>query len=123
MSISLKIKVTKEILFKSRMCGVGIWAYTNVGSSCAVALAVLDIFPKAWVKHFYIELDNSCTKRIPLPMEATQFILEFDRATPELRPLLNELEFEIDIPDEVLEQINLAELRPLLINHPTLELV
>lgn len=41
----LKITVTKEILEKSKNCGD---AY-GAGKNCAIALAVRDVFPMAWV--------------------------------------------------------------------------
>jgi hypothetical protein len=129
MSVQLKIKVTKEVLFKSRMC------QTELGMNCAISLAVRDILPNAIVGRYYIapfyytgykngenwEPDRTCM--IPLPIEASSFTQDFDYSAPAQRVLLPELEFEITIPDEVIEKINIDELRPLLQNHPTLELI
>lgn len=127
----LKIKVTKEVLKKSFLCGYGEieQGSTDYNQNCAIALAVRDIFPKAEVtktlifplgRHF-----NEYALNIDLPEEAVDFVQEFDEAyhTPSDRLELPELEFEIDIPDELVERINIDELKPLLINHPTLELV
>ena len=53
---------------------------------------------------------------IPLPIIAQHFIKLFDGfyLTPKLRLLLPEFEFTIDIPDEVIEQINIDEVRELI---------
>lgn len=118
---TLKIKVTKDILEKSKNCN------EMVGQNCAVALAVRDVFPAAHVLHHQIRPFSDdpylIKQRILLPKEATLFIIDFDRAEPGQRPYLPEIEFEIQIPDEVIEKINIDSLRPLLQNHPTLELV
>jgi len=46
-----------------------------------------------------------------MPLIAQQFIKLFDgfRLTPNLRLLLPEFEFMVEIPDEVIEQINIDE--------------
>jgi hypothetical protein len=55
--MKIKIKVTKDILRKSMMCGVaesrGLTEdkYTSVGN-CAIAVAVRDVFPNA---HVYMD--------------------------------------------------------------------
>lgn len=118
----LKIKVTKEILEKSKYCGSG---NGMVSTNCAIAKALATIFPDCQVAGPYVAVHISTYKsvHIPLPFEAEEFINLFDQTLPFDRPSLPELEFTIDIPDAVIEQINIEEIRPLLINHPTLELV
>jgi len=51
-----------------------------------------------------------------MPLMAQQFIKFFDgfRLTPKLRLLLPEFEFIINIPDEVIEQINIDEVKELI---------
>ena len=51
-----------------------------------------------------------------MPIIAQQFIKLFDgfRLTPKLRLLLPEFEFTIDVHDEVIEQINIDEVRELI---------
>lgn len=120
METKLKIKVTKEILERSKMCGHTGNMLETIAENCAVALAVRDIFPNVWVERFYIK---GLVKPILLPGIATNFIISFDNTTSADRPNLPEIEFEITIPDAVLEQINIEEIRPLLLNHPTLQLV
>lgn len=129
MPVNLKIKVTKEIIEKSMWCGFG--SSNDIQENCAIALAVRDIFPDAQVEKYgiFLKREDWQTKGtdsdIQLPPEAIEFIGEFDlySDTPEHRLLMPELEFEVEIPDKVLEEINIEELRPLLQNHPTLELV
>lgn len=118
----LKIKVTKEILERSKYCG----EYKSA-INCAIALSVRTIWPDAhvYLDEMYATKDavGNAMASIALPVEAREFIEKFDRTIPHDRPNLPELEFTIDIPDAVIEQINIEEIRPLLINHPTLELV
>lgn len=112
---TLKIKVTKEILERSKMCGSG---NLNPSQNCAIALAVRDIFPDATIGVECIHVGRV----IWLPMEAQKFIERFDRIGPLERLRMEEIEFEVKVPDEVINQINIEELRPLLENHPTLQL-
>ncbi len=120
--VTLKIKVTKEILERSKMCGIH---NIKVSTNCAVALAVRDIFPRANVELEYIEPFTKLeSERIELPMEATDYIILFDefKKTPLIRLMMPEIEFEVIIPDTVIDQINIDEIKPLLQNHPTLKL-
>jgi hypothetical protein len=122
--ITLKIKVTKEILEKTANCPSNSKAATN----CAVAVAIRDIFPKAWVERHELYFDindvgNMMATTTKLPKKASGFIQRFDSLYPAQRKKMKPIEFEITIPDNVIEKINIEELRPLLENHPTLELI
>ena len=118
----LKIKVTKDILERSKMCGTN--EGETVSQNCAVALAIRDIFPLAAVDGDNIWPNFSLADElIPLPKDARVYIIEFDNTHPVERPCLPEIEFEIQIPDSVIEKINIEELKPLLENHPTLQLI
>jgi len=129
----LKIKVTKEILEKSKYCiATGKADKGGAGFNCAVALAIRDIFPDAWIHRDTITpfsfSDNNTEAyfggaRIHLPNEAIEYIKEFDATPFGMRTSMPEIEFEVEIPDEIIERISIEELRPLLENHPTLELV
>ena len=126
----LKIRVTKDILERSKYCG----SHTE---HCAVAQAVRDIFPKACVCHTHIfpfsipfsgspnDIIMNLGERnvIILPTAARDYILSFDRCSVEGRVNLPEFEFEVEISDQIIEKINIEELKPLLQNHPTLELI
>lgn len=120
--IKLKISVTKEILAQSMYCSKSASIAT---SSCAISLAIRDIFPKAsvWCSHINPKINPARYDTIPLPKEAGEFIKEFDELHPDSRLLMEPISFEIEIPDAVLDQINIDELKPLLVNHPTLALV
>ncbi len=119
---SLKIKVTEEILRQSANCD-----NSNKGANCAIALSVRTIFPNASVGtrtiYPFYNTDNCTIHFIELPEEAQDFIKSFDNKCSLDRVKMEELEFSIDIPDSVLETINIEEIKPLLINHPTLELI
>ncbi len=123
MSVKLKIKVTKAILEKSKYCGVH-GRERSIATNCAVAVAVRDIWPDAAVcNEFIAPTGTTYDGIIGLPYEAYRYINLFDNSTPKERPLLPELEFEIEIPDSVVEKINIEELKPLLVNHPTLQII
>lgn len=131
----LKIKVTKDILFKSSRCGKNKKTKGMKETNCAISIAVIDIFPRAYVDGIDIYFDHKTQEGIfgggttgigissALPQKAKDFIVEFDFSSPYKRKKMPEIEFEIKIPDEVIKKINIDELRPLLENHPTLELL
>jgi hypothetical protein len=117
---AFKIIITKAIIEASRYCGTKNDTFT-IGNNCAVATALIDIFPNVYVTSsqifpFGMEYGNRSGLNIPLPLIAQQFIKLFDgfRLTPNLRLLLPEFEFNIDISDEVIEQINIDDVRALI---------
>jgi len=119
MPTQFKIAITKEIIAHCKNCDAG--NETRIENNCAIAFALADIFPKVYVTNFCIfpfgiEGDKEKDIKIPLPVIAQQFIKLFDgfSFSPKLRLLLPEFEFMIDIPDEVIEQINIDEVRELL---------
>ena len=120
MPLQLKIAITKDIIAHCKNCGNENKEH-EIGNNCAVAFALIDIFPNVYVTNYYIfpfgiEYEKEQVLKIPLPIIAQQFIKLFDgfRLTPKLRLLLPEFEFTIDIPDEVIEQINIDEVRELI---------
>lgn len=136
----LKIKVTKDVLYKARFCGINsldptTWT-TAISSNCAIALAVRSIWPKAAVMPGNIYTDpifipsgfnlwivsegNGST--IPIPKEASEFISTFDSANTYERLKLAEFEFEVEVRDEVINEVNIEEIRELLVSSKTLEL-
>ncbi len=115
MPFQLKISITKEIIEQCKNCGNGNEKH-EVGKNCALAFAMIDIFPNVYVNNYYIfpfgiEYENKQVLKIPMPIVAQQFIKLFDGfyLTPKLRLFLPEFEFTIDVPDEVIEQINIDE--------------
>lgn len=97
-----------------------------VSQSCAVALAVQDIFPRASVGTTHINPFpwDIMARPIYLPPEAIAFINQFDdlAGKPEERMALPELSFEVEIPEEILATIDISEISVLLENHPTLKI-
>jgi hypothetical protein len=117
MPVQLKISITKKIIEQSKHCGNKNDDHT-IGKNCAIALALTDIFPNVCVGSYYISIfdyEKEQNLKIPLPIIAQQFIKLFDGfyLTPRLRLLLPEFDFTIDVPDEVIEQINIDEVRDL----------
>ncbi len=122
---TLKIKVTKEILKKAAYCGEN---SDIVGMNCAFALAVRDIFPDAIIRHKDMAFgkedwswvqDSSgkypeVTNPHPISKEMTAFINEFDENSPMERMEMKEEEFELSIPDEVINRIDLKNILPIL---------
>lgn len=131
----LRITVTKEILERSKYCASDI----NQGYNCAVALAVKDIFPEAYCYQSFMVFDQAGKDKCDsgffsaskfkgaigahFPAFVFMWIQQFDRIEPNERVKMSPISFEISIPDEVIEKINIDELKPLLENHPTLELI
>ena len=120
MSIQFKIQVTKDILYECRNCGTGN-DITEMGSNCAIAVALRDLFPRVYVTNFHIfpfgiQNDRVQHLKIELPLVAQQFVKLFDgfRLMPRLRLLLPEFEFIIDIPDAVISAINIDEITELM---------
>ncbi|MGH2563211.1 MAG: hypothetical protein ACRDE8_08860 [Ginsengibacter sp.] len=118
MPVQFTITVTKEIIKQCKNCGNEMYP---VEKNCAVALALIDIFPNVYVTNYCIfpfGIDSEKEKNIkmPMPIIAQQFIQLFDgfHLTPRLRLLLPEFEFTLNVPDEVIEQINIDEVKELI---------
>jgi hypothetical protein len=125
--MKLKIKVTKEILRKSAMCGEACeleMIQSELQSNCSIALACQKIFPNCAVKrHSIASSYKNSHWSILLPEIATAFIDHFDNTTPFKRLLMPELEFEVELNEDVLAAINIEEAREALKNSTTLELI
>jgi len=65
---------------------------------------------------FGIDAEKAEDMKIAMPVIAQQFIKLFDGFSlmPNLRPLLPEFEFSINIPSEVIDQINIDEVEELI---------
>jgi hypothetical protein len=121
MPIPFKIKVTREILELSKECGT----HNNMeiaGKNCAIALTLKDIFPDVFVSDHHIypfgtDEQDPHDLKIAMPKIAVDFVKIFDAlsAVHNLRTSLPEFEFEITIPDEVISEINIDEVRPSLV--------
>lgn len=60
---------------------------------------------------------------IKVPKDARNFIINFDNSTPEQRLEMNEFSFEIDVPEELINEISIDEVHEVLKKTPSLELV
>lgn len=119
------IKVTKEILEASKMCGAD---HGSIGNNCPIALAIRNIFPIAWVSGSSIQIDGNYfwqPESIMLPPIAVMFIMKFDKlkSKPKKRLLLHPISFEIDVPDSYIDSIGIEEVKDILSRSKTLELV
>lgn len=120
------VKVTKEILERSKMCG---YDTREIVSSCAIAEAVREIWPLAtvgWSRFPRYAISPFGFKEgteILLPDDAKQFIRLFDRTMMGDRPNLPEFSFEIEVPQEVIDKIGIEEVTRILSESKTLELV
>jgi hypothetical protein len=120
MPVQFKIKVTKDILELSKECGVHEDAAT-IGKNCAIALTLKDLFPNVFVSGDDIfpfgkeDKNPSHNITIPMPKIARDFVKVFDSlsAIHNLRLRLPEFEFAIDIPDEIISEIDIEEVTTL----------
>jgi len=138
--MKILIKVTKDILKKSMMCGYHAVPETgsikelqksSIGSNCAFALAVREIWPEACVGlkiyPYYYANDGILNMSTPihLPTKALLYISKFDALilTPEKRLELPEISVEIDVPYCILEKVGISEVYKILSESKTLECV
>lgn len=122
--MKLKVTVTKDHIKKSMWCGLGNPSKHPISKNCAISKAIIDILPDAQVNLGHIYVINKydieyC--RINLPVEANMFISKFDQfmEDPGKRLELPELEFEIEIPTELIDSINIDNIH----NSKNIELV
>lgn len=124
--MKIKINVTKEILENAKMCPT---AMSVASTNCAIALAIRDIFPMAFVTMSQFYLTHSRTSEaltlgdetIQLPRSAAMFIKAFDDASAEERVNMHPFSFEIEVPDSVINRIGLEEVQKILSESKTLE--
>lgn len=115
--MKLKIKVTKEILEESKNSGCK-------SRYCAIARAASCLFNWVSVGSSSMLVQNGDDPvRIDLPLVAVDFIRDFDRGSPDDRCQMAPIEFEIDVPEAVIETIGLSEVHRILKGSTTLELV
>jgi hypothetical protein len=119
--ITLRVKVTSDVLEKSKYYGVKI--DREIPEDCAIMLAIRNLFPEALVGYDSFQPFEDEETTLDLPDNARKFIKEFERFSPEKRTLMNEFEFEIEIPETVYSKVDLDEIKPLLINHSSLQFV
>ncbi len=120
--MKLKIKVTKDILRRSMMCGVVDNSNHTPAENCAIALAVRDVFPHAKVflasmsllglQPYCTQIEPTLRDYVETDWDVTKFIQQFDelRKHPARRLGMPELEFTIEVPEAVIDTINIEAL-------------
>jgi len=130
--MKIKIHVTKEIYRKAMMCGTQKRYDSSVPTSCAIALAVRKVAPKAYITNTgisWLGIDQVTGLYIGrfsgMPDFVNGIVSAFDalRDKPEERLLLPEFSFEVDFPDELIENIGLDEVKAIMEKSETLEFV
>lgn len=114
----LTINITQDILVRSKMCGrEEIEDNISVGSKCAIALAVREIFPFAHVGYYDIfpfrNHENDDNESIELPEVARKFIKAFDSLPPICRVKMPQFSFTVEVPDAVIEKMEFPQLEEL----------
>lgn len=111
--MKLQIKITKDVLRRSMWCGTKdapeTIGYSN--SSCAIALAIRDIFPDASIERGWI-CPFGRVHEARIYHNQNNFTYAFDELhdTPEKRLDLPEFSFTISIPTEVIDTINIDDI-------------
>ena len=128
--MKLKIKIDQDILAKSAHCpSSGNAQKAMVGQKCAIACAIVNLFGKrSWVagtrififpeqpifdQHGDLESKN-VDYVIDLPEKAQDFINVFDTADPEERMQMEELEFSINVPEKLIDEIGIDQVSEIL---------
>ena len=128
--MKLEISITRDILNRSANC------VSFPGQNCAIGLAIFEIFGHRsnvdsheiviLNKNLYegdLILKSNVMAQIPLPNKAQEFIDEFDESLPHERKLMEPFTFEINIPENVIEMINIDEIYKVLETSTCLKLV
>ena len=126
----LKIKITKEVLEATKMCGTK--GFMLEGSrnhfdsqNCAITYACRKLFPNCYTRKYniYIGKGNEEIIIADLPQIAIDFISVFDKATPVERVKMKPFEFEVELIKEALDLITIDEITKILETSTTLEVV
>lgn len=135
--MKITVKVTKDVqrraMYCDRMSG-------DIKSTCEVAIAIRELFPNAQVfakalsftgagvneydsKMIWLTTEELPKGMVRVPKKVTTRINQFDENTPIQRLLMPEFSFEIDVPNEVIDQIGIGQCYKVLSESKTLELV
>ena len=118
--MTITVHVTKEIIREAMYCD---GKKHFIGTSCALALAIRDIFPNCFigVGRWWPVQSKDCYC-YTLPPAASAFVKHFDKLSSEQRLLMDPISFEIDVPSEVIDQIGISQVYKILSESRTLEL-
>jgi len=128
--MKLKIKITQEILEASKFCMNETYSasVSRIGQNCAIGKAIYALFgDKSWVfndkiaifpngftfkpNFFYPKTDIVEGEHIDIKLsfDITFFIEKFDKLSPKERVKIKPFEFEIDVPNEVVDLIGINQ--------------
>jgi hypothetical protein len=121
--MKLKIKITKSVIDRSLNCGTD---GRSISQSCGIAVAIRDLFPKAaiWGEDWTSNTSLSC-QFIKSTEDMKDFVIEFDSYLGDVQKLYSLVgkEFEIDIPDEIIDEIGISQATQIINTSESLELV
>jgi hypothetical protein len=119
--MKLTVSITPDILAASAHCDA-----LKLGANCAIALALKDIFPKVNVASQYARIMDrrlpSGNKLIKLTQSATDFIFKFDTSTPQERCNMQSFSFDLELPEEVIELVDIDDIKAILAKSQSLQL-
>ena len=128
----ITVKVTKEVLIRSALCGFG--DKHPIIKHCAIAVALHQIFPNVTVHSEMMEVrEKGQVFYMKLPVIATTFIARFDQrvelvpgshdaeATAAQRIGMTPISFDINVPDELIGRIGISQVYKILSESKTLE--
>jgi hypothetical protein len=121
MPVNFNIRVTKLVLEKSKYCSSEGHDQQMIGEHCAIAVALKDLFPDVYVSGNNIHpfgfnaTSSYYNLSIELPQVAKDFIKVFDSLCkmPSVRCLLPEFDFDISIPENIIAEIRIDEIKRL----------
>ncbi|MDW0189351.1 MAG: hypothetical protein QOA70_06840 [Nitrososphaeraceae archaeon] len=128
--MKILVKVTRDVLERSKMCGIDKDEWIMIPYNCAVSLAIIELFPSACTETLYCYLlgenDSSTNNEnsmdaVVLPSYVSDFIVEFDGLTPDERVLMSPFSFEIEVPEYVIQKIGIGQIYKVLSESSTLE--
>ncbi len=122
--MQFKLKITKDILKRSAMCGGS--DTSLISHNCAFALAFRELIPNTAVYSEATQFNDvnfKSIKRVHNTPAQIFFIKQFDGASPPERKDMPEQEFDVEIPDEVIEHYygDATAAAKRLINNPVLK--
>lgn len=125
--MKLKIKITKEVLEATKMCGIGDFklpgSKTNIVSfNCPITYACRKLFPTCSTCLDDIRDKDGSLLIALLPQEAINFIRNFDNSSPKERIEMEPFEFEVELTQEALDLISIDEITEVLKESTTLEI-
>lgn len=127
--MKITIHITKEVLEKTQLCPSAYPSKTIttqerylLRTNCAISYAVREIFPGSETSNMYIYINNKEKNSIYLPIKAQRFIKTFDELLPDQRVSMTPFSFDIEVPEELINQIGISEVHRILSESKTLSL-